>query len=110
TLVVGSVLLLTGAWTNSHSRPAQEPELAFIPQPVHLDADVIGTGVDAKQLLQMALDRLTPERMPWLNTKIRQTLTDARSNFIAEGFLQRGPRHCARLEMNLGQQNYLHVV
>jgi hypothetical protein len=77
---------------------------------VHLDEAIVGTGIDAPQLVQAALDRLAPEKLPWLHTKIRQTLTDGQSSFDADGFLQRGPRHCVRLDMSFGAQKFLRVI
>ena len=112
-LVLGSTILLTGAWTGSLSNPPQQAEPAFVPQALPLEADIIGSGVDARQLLQKALEKLDPQRTAWLKTKIRQTMTDADSNFVAEGFLQRGPNHCAHLEMDIvtgGKQGRLLIV
>lgn len=112
-LVVGSVVFLTGAWNNSPAPPAEPAKIAFVPQSIALDADIIGSGIDARQLLQKAIDRLTGPKIAWLKTKIRQTMTDTGSNFVAEGILQRGPNHCARLTMDIatgGQKRRLLVV
>jgi hypothetical protein len=99
-LLAGSVVLV-GGWTSLASPPAPLAESAFIPQVVELDADVLGSNVSASQLLEKALDRLKPERAPWMRTKIRQTMSDAKCRFSAAGFLQRGPGNCARLEMEV---------
>src|SRR4051812_5089776 len=101
TLALGSTAFLTGAWTGPFATSPRAAEIAFLPQAFALDADIIGSGIDAGQLLQKAMEALAPQRTAWLKTKIRQTMTDGESNFIAEGFLQRGPNHCARLEMDI---------
>ena len=110
TVVLGSTILLPGAWTGSSTPIAQNPEVLFVPQIVALEADIIGSGVDATRLLEKALEKLGEPRTAWMKTKIRQTISDADSNFVAAGFLQRGPNHCARLEMNVGKQGRLRVV
>jgi hypothetical protein len=99
TVFLGSMVLFTGVWTGSFAPTSRSPENAFIPQSITLDAAIVGAGIDAGQLLEKAAEKLTPQRMPWLKTQIRQTMTDAHTNFAAKGFLQRGPNHCARLEM-----------
>jgi hypothetical protein len=112
-LGLGITILLTGARTASLSTPLQNQESPFVPRSVPLDADIIGSGVDAGQLLQKALEKLDPQRTPWLKTKIRQTMCDVDSTFVAEGYLQRGPNHCARLEMDIlsgGKKGRLIVV
>jgi hypothetical protein len=110
TVVLGSTILLPGAWTGPSTPIAQNPEVLFVPQIVALEADVVGSGIDATRLLEKALGNLGGPRTAWMKTKIRQTITDADSKFVAEGFLQRGPNHCARLEMNVGKQGRLRVV
>lgn len=45
------------------------------------------------------MDRLSRHESGWLSTKIRQSCHDGQNTFTAEGFLQRGPNHCARLEL-----------
>src|ERR1019366_9025553 len=92
-LMLGSTVFLTGAWTGTFATSARSPELLFVPGAVLLDADIIGSGIDAHQLLRKALAKLGEPKAAWLKTKIRQTMTDADSNFVAEGFLQRGPNH-----------------
>ena len=101
TVILGITIFLTGAWTGSLAPTAPAPEDAFVSQPVPLDADIIGSGTDGRQLLEKAIEKLAPAQAGWLKTKIRQTMSDTGSNFVAEGFLQRGPNHCARLEMNI---------
>jgi hypothetical protein len=110
TLVLGSTVLLTGAWTGSFTPPPQRPEVIFVSQTVALDADIVGSGIDATRLLEKAVQKIDPQRTPWLKTKIRQTMTDAKTNFVAETTLQRGPNHCARLEMDIGKRGRLLVV
>lgn len=100
-LLGGGTVFLTGAWFGSFAPSAQNPESFFTPQNVPLDADIVGSGVDANQLLEKAMEKLAPARTGWLKTKIRQTMNDADSRFVAAGFLQRGPNHCARLEMDV---------
>lgn len=109
-LVFGSAIVLPGAWTGSPTPNTPNPEVVFDPQTVALEPDIIGSGANAMQLLEKALEKLGGPRTAWMKTKIRQTITDADSNFVAEGFLQRGPNHCARLEMNIGQHGRLRVV
>jgi hypothetical protein len=100
----GSVVL-TGAWPASFIPVAQEPVSTFVPKAVPLDADIIGAGIDARQLLEKALGKLGAGEAAWLSTKIRQTVYDADARFTTEGFLQRGPNQCARLEMEVVTQD-----
>ncbi|MSQ94563.1 MAG: hypothetical protein EXR98_08395 [Gemmataceae bacterium] len=104
-LILVSTVFLTGAWPSSIAPLARQTETTFVPKAVPLDADIVGAGLDAQQLLQKVLTVLEPENTPWLRTKVRQTVTAADSSFFAEGFLQRGPNHCARLEMNIVAKN-----
>src|ERR1700735_1844591 len=102
TLVVLSVMLVGAfvlgiAWPGSFTPAPKPTEPAFHPQTVELDGLRSGANLNAKQLLGQALERLAPERTIWLRTKIRQTLTDSKSSFTAEGTLQRGPGNGARL-------------
>jgi hypothetical protein len=99
-ILCGSVVL-TGAWPASFAPVAPDAESAFVPKVIVLDADIIGSGIDARQLLEKALGKLGVEEAGWLNTKIRQTVYGADSRFVAEGFLQRGPNQCARMEMEV---------
>src|ERR1019366_6163400 len=100
-LVFAITLFLTGAWTGTLAPSARPAEDAFVPETVLLDANIIGSGIDGQRLLEKACEKLRSPRVVWMKTKIRQTMTDAGSNFVAEGFLQRGPNHCARLEMDI---------
>jgi hypothetical protein len=112
-LVAGTVLFLTGAWTGSLVPPAETAEANFLPQSVPLDADIVGTGIDAAELLDKAVARLVAAPSPWLKTKVRQTMARPDSTFVAEGILQRGPNHCARLELSVvsnGQRGRVLVV
>jgi hypothetical protein len=109
-VVLGSTIFLPGAWTGSSTPNAQNPEVLFVPQILALEADIIGSGIDAPRLLEKTLEKLGGPRTAWMKTKIRQTVTDADSKFVAEGFLQRGPNHCARLEIIVGHQGRLRVV
>src|ERR1019366_5042318 len=112
-LVFAITLFLTGAWTGTLAPSARPAEDAFVPETVLLDANIIGSGIDGQRLLEKACEKLRSPRVVWMKTKIRQTMTDAGSNFVAEGFLQRGPNHCARLEMTIdtnGQRGRLLVV
>src|SRR5437868_14929373 len=86
------------AWPGLVTPPAPPVETAFHPQKIELDADFRGEGINPKRLLDKALERLAPERLIWLNTKIRQSMTDTKTSFTAEGTLQRGPGNGARLE------------
>lgn len=109
-LASSSIILLTGAWTGSFTSLPPAAECDFVPQAITLEADIIGSGIDAKELLRKAVEKLDPKRTPWLNTKIRQTMTDGGSNFVAEGYLQRGPDHCARLELHIGKEGRMLTV
>jgi hypothetical protein len=67
----------------------------------------------APQVLTHAIANLSSDKVSWLKTKIRQTMTDADSTYCAEGTLLRGPNHCARLEMKAltgGSESRLLVV
>jgi hypothetical protein len=106
-------VFLTGAWTTTLHPSLKPAEDAFVPKTMPLDADIIGSGIDGPQLLEKASEKLRPTRVAWMKTKIRQSMTDSDSNFVAEGFLQRGPNHCARLEMDIdtnGHRTRLLVV
>lgn len=100
-LLTGGVIALAGAWNRQPPPPDPIPETAFVAQDIELDSDTFGSSVDAGQLLQSAIAKLEPSRTNWLKTKIRQTMNDGISAFVAEGYLQRGPNHCARLEMTI---------
>jgi hypothetical protein len=100
-LILCGIVALTGAWPARFSPLARNADSAFLPKIVPLDADIVGSGIDARQLLEKALQKLDAEEAAWLNTKIRQTVHNADSCFVAEGFLQRGPRQCARLELEI---------
>jgi hypothetical protein len=104
-LVLTVAGLVTGSWTRSSSPtspPLAPAEDGFVAKNVHLDAAIVGSGVDGPRLLKNACAKLRPLYGGWLKTKVRQTMTDPESNFVAEGFLQRGPKHCARLELSIG--------
>src|SRR5208282_4270935 len=89
-LILGGGVALMGAWPASLVPVAPDAEAAFVPKVVSLDADMVGSGIDGRQLLEKALERLDAAEAAWLNTKIRQTVYDANTRFVAEGFLQRG--------------------
>jgi hypothetical protein len=109
-LAVGSTVILTGARSGSPTPSSISAETIFISQPLPLEADIIGLGIDATELLQKALAKLGQNQTEWMKTKIRQTVLGVDTNFVAEGFLQRGPNQCARLEMNIGKLGYLQIV
>jgi hypothetical protein len=112
-LVAATVIFLTGAWTGSLVPPAEHTEANFLPQSVPLDTEIVGAGISAAELLDKAVARLAAAPSPWLKTKVRQTMSRFGSTFVADGFLQRGPNHCARLEMTVagnGQGGHLLVV
>jgi len=95
----GGLVFLSGAWPGPFTPPSQNANSGFVPQTFSIDPAIIGSGIHANELLQKALEKLDPNRTTWLRTKIRQTMSDPESRFTAEGFLQRGPNHCAHLEM-----------
>src|SRR5262245_54034865 len=100
-LLTASTSILSGAWFGSAAQTTQNFGSEFVPQGVPLDANEIGNGVDAAQLLEKAISRMEAAPAGWLRVKFRQTINDGRSQFIAEGVLQRGPDQCARLEMDV---------
>jgi len=108
-LVLCGMVALTGAWPASLAPLRHDPEATFLAKAVPLDADIIGSGIDARQLLEKALGKLNAEEAVWLNTKIRQTVYEADSRFVVEGFLQRGPNQCARMEMEVGRSRLVIV-
>jgi hypothetical protein len=97
------IVVLSGAWPTSIARVTSPPKSTFAAKSIPLDADVVGSGVDAVQLLDKALAKLAEDDSGWLYTKVRQVSHDAGNRFVAEGFLQRGPNQCARLEMEITQ-------
>ena len=100
-LVLVVTVFLTGAWPGPLGEPPPSGEPAFVPQSVPLDDAIQTSGLDGKQLLRKAADALSWRSTPWLKTKIRHTSTGAKVISVVEGFLQRGPNHCVRLEWNL---------
>ncbi len=105
-VAMGITILLTGAWPGPIAAPTQDREPAFLPQPVPLDNDIIGSGVSAHELVRKAIDKLDARKTPWLKTKIRQTMSDPECGCVAEGMLQRGPNQCARLSMRTGARRW----
>jgi hypothetical protein len=99
-LSAGSALLM-GAWPGSSASPAKLTRSAFVAQALELETDIVGSDLSASELLEKALARLEPDHVSWLKTKIRQTMADGRTSFVADGFLQRGPRNCAHLKMDV---------
>ncbi len=100
-LILVNALFLMSAWPASiavSARPADFP-LAFKSPPS--EPEVTKPSGDAIALLDNAISALSPARIPWLKVKIRQTMTAADSNFVADGFLQCGPNHCVRLVMGI---------
>ncbi len=100
-LALGCVVFLTGAWPGSFARTTEIEDSAFVPQNLQLDPEVVGESVNASELVTKSLAMLSPERIGWLTTRIRQTMRTPQSTFIAEGMLYRGPHHCARLELTV---------
>lgn len=100
----GITVLLTGAWPGPLDQTPQPAESRFIPQPIALDDAIVGQGISAAELVHKAIEKLEPARIAWLRTRMRQTIVDAQGSRIIEGLLQRGPNHCARLEMKAGSR------
>jgi hypothetical protein len=92
-LLTGAPLFLTGALR----RPAAEAPTAFTPQAVALAPDYANAGAAA--LLDHATDQLDPARVRWLHAALWQRMSDPEATFEAEGSLQIGPDHCARLDV-----------
>jgi hypothetical protein len=99
TAILGSAVIFTGAWPVPAASFHEAAEVRFVAQPIALDPDVVGAGVDARELIDKSLAKLDA---PWLTTKIRQTTANGDSRCISEGYLHRAPNHCARLEMKIG--------
>jgi hypothetical protein len=100
TAVLGSGLVfLSGAWPGPFTPPTPDAHSGFVAQAFAIDAAILGSGISANELVEKALEKLDSQRVIWLRTKIRQTMSDPESRFVADGFLQRGPNHCAHLEM-----------
>lgn len=100
-VALGSTVFLSGAWPGPFGSPAQKPETSFVAQTIALDPDVIGAGLTSEELVAKAIAKLDWKTTQWLRTKIRQTVVDPESTFVSDGFLQRGPNHCARLELDV---------
>jgi hypothetical protein len=100
-LLLGGAVVLTGAWPGSFTPSPGAPRSLFVPQPLALDGAWHSGAINSQQLLEKAIEVLAVNRTGWLKTKIRQTMTDAESTYAAEGSLQRGPNHCARLDMQV---------
>jgi hypothetical protein len=98
-LLIASTLFLTGAWSISTAPFARNDEAAFVPKVISLPTALFRGEITAGHILEKALEQLSSERVSWMRMKIRQTMTDAQVTFVAEGVLQRGPKHCARLEL-----------
>jgi hypothetical protein len=112
-LILASIVFLTGAWPGSNASAPHPAEGSFVPKAVPLDASIIGSGLNAQQLLGKALEAVSTARASWLKTNVRQTVSGFRSDFIATGHLQRGPNNCARLEMSIvtsGEPSRLCIV
>ena len=99
-LVVGAIFLI-GAWPDSFAPSTQNACTDFVAQNFKLKCANLSGEITAKHLLEKTMETLSAAQVRWLKTKICQTMTDEESNFSAEGFLQRGPNHCARLEMQV---------
>ncbi len=96
---IGVTVFLSGAWTG-FARPA--PEIAdsdYSPQSITLDCDALGSEVTATELLDKAIATLACAT--WLKTTIKQAMIAPDSNCCADGVLQLGPNHCARLELKV---------
>lgn len=99
-LVAGGIAVLCGAWPASFAPPSKDAGPVPLIQP--FQPDPAAAALDAGATLEKALAQLAPQRSPWLHVKFRQTLTTGPAPLVAEGFLQRGPHQCVRMEMALG--------
>ena len=79
--------------------PVAEPPASFVPRAVSLAPEF--ASVDAKALLERAVDRLSPERIRWLHVHLRQQMGTSAAAFESEGTLQLGPDHCVRLDLTV---------
>jgi hypothetical protein len=93
-LLIGLPLFATGALR----RPPVAPLPSFIDGPFSLPPEYGTTPAD---WLNRALERLSPDRVTWLETRIRQRRLTGAIPFESEGKLLLGPDHCARLELTV---------
>jgi hypothetical protein len=93
-LLAGVPLFLTGALSRP---PADTTASPFLPQPIQWTAPEGGPA----GLFDLALQRLSPERITWLQVTLWQRMTGAESTIESQGSLQIGPRNCARLDLTL---------
>src|SRR5260221_314114 len=91
-LLAGVPLFLTGALSRPPADIAASP---FLPQPIQWAAPEGG----AASLFDRALERLSPERVAWLQVTLWQRMAAAEPAFESQGSLQLGPRNCARLDL-----------
>jgi hypothetical protein len=98
TLLLIATAIVSGAWFGRAAQAMPLPETLSIAQDVRIDKEISG---DAATWLDKAIKRLGDEKSAWLHVKFRQRVTGPHSNFVAEGFLQTGPKHCVHRAMEV---------
>ena len=102
TLLLIATAILSCAWFVRAAQAMPMPESGPVAQNVRIDRELPG---DAGPWLDRAIKRLEDDKSGWLRVTFRQTVTGPRSNFVAEGFLQTGPKHCVRRELEVINKN-----
>jgi hypothetical protein len=93
-LLAGVPLFLTGALSRPSADTAASP---FLAQPIQWTAPDGGPA----GLFDLALQRLSPEQISWLQVTLWQRMSTPESAFESQGALQIGPRNCARLDLTV---------
>lgn len=93
-LLAGVPLVLTGALSRPPADTAAPP---FLAQPIQWTAPEGGPA----GLFDRAVERLSPERITWLQVTLWQRMSTADLAFESQGSLQIGPRNCARLDVTV---------
>jgi hypothetical protein len=92
--LIGLPLFATGALR----RPTLAPVPSFAAEPLTLPTE-LGPAANAASVLDRAIERLSPECVVWLETKVHQRRLAGPIAFESEGTLLIGPNFCARLEL-----------
>jgi hypothetical protein len=96
-LLAAVPLFLAGALR----RPAADSPSPFIVQPVAVAPELAGPRATPRDLLDRAVERLSPDCIAWLRVGLWQRMYGPETEFASEGTLQLGPEHCARLELTV---------
>lgn len=90
--------ILSGAWFGRSAQAMPTPEPLLAAQNLRIDRQIPG---EAAAWLDKAIERFNKDQSGWLHVKFRQTVRGKQSSFVAQGFLQTGPRNCVRREMEV---------